>query len=128
MASISRTLQRSSLARSLTGVRAHRACNGGPNGPTMTRLHRTNLSIATTTQRAYHAHGTALAANDLRPKTTEGLQPKILNASPPAGDKQPDDVRKHNEEMAQRADHAAMSVSNEDTKKDKASQQPREGE
>jgi hypothetical protein len=56
-----------------------------------------------------------------KPKSTEGLEPKILNESPPTGEEEPADVKHHNEEFKQRAERAHESVSNEDAERDKVS-------
>lgn len=40
-----------------------------------------------------------------KPKSTEGLEPKILNESPPKEDAS-QDVKQHNEDFANRADRA----------------------
>lgn len=49
----------------------------------------------------------------------QGAQPKILNENPPTTENQSEDVRKHNEDMANRAEKAHEQVSNEDAEKDK---------
>ncbi|KAH9877332.1 hypothetical protein IAQ61_002697 [Plenodomus lingam] len=56
-----------------------------------------------------------------RPSSSEvkGAQPKILNENPPKASEQSEEVRKHNEEVANRAEKPAGQVSNEDAKKDK---------
>jgi len=41
-----------------------------------------------------------------KPKTTEGLSPKIHSESPPAKGEQGEDVKRHNEEMEERSDRA----------------------
>jgi hypothetical protein len=41
-----------------------------------------------------------------KPKTTEGLSPKIHSESPPPKEEQGEDVKKHNEEMEGRSDRA----------------------
>jgi hypothetical protein len=63
----------------------------------------------------------AAASTQQKPKSTEGLSPKILNESPPTADEQPGDVKKHNEELDHRAERAHEKVSNEDAEKDKVS-------
>jgi len=50
-------------------------------------------------------------------KGTQGAQPKILNDKPPAKDAS-EDVKKHNEEMDNRAEKAHEQVDNGDAKKD----------
>jgi hypothetical protein len=54
-----------------------------------------------------------------KPKGVNGKQPKILSDNPPEPGKEPEDVRKHNEEMERRAERAALGVRNEDAEKDK---------
>jgi len=54
-----------------------------------------------------------------RPKSTEGHQPKILNENPPNSEEESADVKKHNDDMASRADRPAAGVKNEDAQKDK---------
>ncbi|KAK3077474.1 hypothetical protein LTS18_010174, partial [Coniosporium uncinatum] len=54
-----------------------------------------------------------------RPKSTEGNEPKILNENPPKSGEESEDVKKHNEEMADMADRPAAGVKNEDAEKDK---------
>ena len=51
-------------------------------------------------------------------KSTEGLKPKILDQNPPAGEEQNEEVRKHNEEMARRAEKSVEQIDNEDAPKD----------
>lgn len=48
-----------------------------------------------------------------------GAKPKILNESPPNIENQSEEVKKHNEEVAQRAEKPAGQVRNEDIEKDK---------
>jgi len=59
------------------------------------------------------------AAKKSRPKSTDGLSPKILNESPPPEDKAPEDVKKHNEELEHRAERVHERAKNEDVEKDK---------
>lgn len=54
-----------------------------------------------------------------RPKDTKGVEPKILKESPPPEKDQPEDVKKHNEQMDQRAEQAHEKVNEEQVKKDK---------
>lgn len=56
-----------------------------------------------------------------RPSASEvkGAQPKILNENPPKASEQSEDVKKHNEAVANRAEKPAGQVSNEDAKNDK---------
>lgn len=54
-----------------------------------------------------------------KPKSTEGLSPKILNESLPTKDNEPEDVRKHNEELEGRKERPHEKISNEDAEKDK---------
>jgi hypothetical protein len=56
-----------------------------------------------------------------RPKSSEGLEPKILNESPPTPKEESADVKKHNEEFNQRADRAHESIANEGEEKEKVS-------
>jgi hypothetical protein len=56
-----------------------------------------------------------------KPKSTEGLSPKILNESPPPPEEESADVKKHNEEMANRSEKAHEQIGNEDAEKDKVS-------
>lgn len=62
----------------------------------------------------------SLSSED-RPKSTKGLQPKILNENPPTGEEQSEDVKQHNKEMEQMADKANSHIKNEDAYKDKES-------
>jgi hypothetical protein len=62
--------------------------------------------------------GPALMA-EKKPKSAEGLSPKLYSDSPPSKDKESEEVKKHNEELEQRAERAHEGVSNEDTQKDK---------
>lgn len=50
---------------------------------------------------------------------TQGAQPKILSTSPPPAEDADEDVRKHNEEMDNRAEKAHEKVSDEQVDKDK---------
>lgn len=52
-------------------------------------------------------------------KKSQGAQPKILSENPPPEDAE--DVKKHNEDLASRAERADSKVSNEDTENDKVS-------
>ncbi|KAF2843381.1 hypothetical protein M501DRAFT_924291 [Patellaria atrata CBS 101060] len=52
-------------------------------------------------------------------KGEKAPQPKILHDSPPSGEGQPEDVRRHNEEMEKRSERAYEGVENDDTKNDK---------
>ncbi|KAI8937120.1 hypothetical protein NX059_006333 [Plenodomus lindquistii] len=56
-----------------------------------------------------------------KPNSNEvkGAQPKILNENPPKDSEQSEDVKKHNDEVANRAEKPAGQVSNEDAKNDK---------
>jgi len=74
------------------------------------------------TMRTVRAFSTmrSLKAKD-RPKSTEGLSPKILNESPPKDHEASEDVKKHNRELEGRKDRAHEGVSNEDAVKDKVS-------
>jgi hypothetical protein len=54
-----------------------------------------------------------------KPKSTEGLSPKILNESPPSKENEPEEVKKHNEELENRSERAHEKVNNEDAEKDK---------
>lgn len=49
----------------------------------------------------------------------KGAKPKILNENPPAAGNESEEVRKHNEDMSNRAEQAHERVSNEEAKKDK---------
>lgn len=49
----------------------------------------------------------------------ENAQPKILNENPPAGKEQSGDVKRHNEEMENRAEQAHEKAGNEDAPGDK---------
>ncbi|KAF2457872.1 hypothetical protein BDY21DRAFT_285259 [Lineolata rhizophorae] len=49
----------------------------------------------------------------------EHPQPKILHDDPPAGEEQPEDVKRHNEELERMPERAKMRVDNEDAEKDK---------
>jgi len=77
-----------------------------------------NLFEAALSQsRAFSASIPSLAED--RPKSTKGLQPKILNENPPTDDKQNNDVKKHNQEMSSRAERSIETIENEDAPKDK---------
>ncbi|KXT10893.1 hypothetical protein AC579_9863 [Pseudocercospora musae] len=52
-------------------------------------------------------------------KSSNGPQPKILSDSPPKEGEESDEVRKHNEEVARRADRPHEHVNPEDVEKDK---------
>jgi hypothetical protein len=54
-----------------------------------------------------------------RPKSTKGLKPKILDENPPKEEEQSEDVRKHNEDLANRAERATEGVETKDAYKDK---------
>jgi hypothetical protein len=54
-----------------------------------------------------------------KPRTTEGLKPKILDESPPAKEEESEDVRKHNEDMGKRHEKAHEQIPNEAAEKDK---------
>lgn len=54
-----------------------------------------------------------------KPKSTEGLSPKIYNESPPSKNDEPEEVKKHNEELEHRSERAHERVDNKDTEKDK---------
>jgi hypothetical protein len=45
-----------------------------------------------------------------RPKTTEGLSPRILKDNPPKAEDQAEDVKRHNKEMDERGDKAHAQV------------------
>lgn len=62
----------------------------------------------------------ALRVTD-KPKSTEGLKPKILDESPPPKEQEPEDVKEHNRDMDSRSEKAFESVSNEEAAKDKVS-------
>nr|POE89778.1 hypothetical protein CFP56_20247 [Quercus suber] len=57
-----------------------------------------------------------------------GPKPKILNESPPKEGEESEDVKKHNEEMDQRADRPNEKVRDEDVEKDKVGKQYWKGE
>jgi len=57
--------------------------------------------------------------NKPNPNEVKGAQPKILNANPPKGDEESQDVKEHNRDMDNRAEKAHEQVSNEDAEKDK---------
>ncbi|KXT00018.1 hypothetical protein AC578_4856 [Pseudocercospora eumusae] len=52
-------------------------------------------------------------------KSRNGSQPKILSDSPPKEGEESEEVRKHNEEVAKRADRLHEHVNPEDVEKDK---------
>jgi hypothetical protein len=54
-----------------------------------------------------------------KPRDTKGLKPTILNESPPAKEDESEDVKKHNEDMANRHEKAHEQIKNEDAEKDK---------
>lgn len=87
----------------------------------LSSLRRTNVSSISTQCR--YASGAArtdrTAADGASDKTQETAQPKILNRNPPKDGDAPEDVKKHNEEMAQRADKPSMSASDKDVENDK---------
>jgi len=81
----------------------------------------TRLPVPTTSRLGARAVQTGTPAdlkNDDRPKSTKGLKPKILDQNPPVGEEQSEEVRKHNEDMANRAERSAEQISNEDAPKD----------
>lgn len=49
-----------------------------------------------------------------RPKSTEGLKPKILDEKAPGGDEVGNDVKKHNEDMEKRSDKAHEQIDGEE--------------
>ncbi|RMZ71655.1 conserved serine-rich [Pyrenophora seminiperda CCB06] len=57
--------------------------------------------------------------NEPSPSEVKGAKPKILNENPPAAGEESEEVRKHNEDMSNRAEQAHERVSNEDAEKDK---------
>jgi hypothetical protein len=57
----------------------------------------------------YLSTSNAISRED-RPKSTKGLSPKILTDNPPKAEDQPEDVKKHNKEMAERADKANAQI------------------
>lgn len=54
-----------------------------------------------------------------KPKSTEGLSPKILDESPPADEEAPKEVKKHNENFDKRADRAHEATGNSHGDKEK---------
>ena len=54
-----------------------------------------------------------------KPKSTEGLNPKILNESPPSENEAAEDVKQHNKEFGQRSERAVEKEF--DAEKDKVS-------
>jgi hypothetical protein len=62
-----------------------------------------------------------------KPTSTKGLKPKILDESPPVGDEQSEDVKRHNREMQERADRAYAQIENQDAPKDKKPPPKKEG-
>ncbi|KAF2431230.1 hypothetical protein EJ08DRAFT_632535 [Tothia fuscella] len=79
-----------------------------------------NQTTGSTSQKRSFSTVRSLWAKDM-PKSTEGLQPKILSESPPGEEEAPDDVKEHNRDMDNRNAKSHESVSNEDAKKDKVS-------
>lgn len=57
--------------------------------------------------------------NEPSKSEVKGAQPKILNANPPSGGEESQEVKEHNEDMKKRAEQAHEQVSNEDAEKDK---------
>lgn len=57
--------------------------------------------------------------NEPSKNEVKGAKPKILNASPPSGSEESQEVKEHNEDMKNRAEKAHEQVSNEDADKDK---------
>jgi len=76
---------------------------------------------AFSTVHALQLQPTTVNLTDKRPQSTEGLEPKILKDTPPAKGSEPEDVKRHNEEMDRRADKAHEKMRNEDSNKDKVS-------
>jgi hypothetical protein len=63
-----------------------------------------------------------------RPKSAEGLKPKILDEKPPKGEEESNDVKQHNKEFSQRAERAHEGFKNEEAEKDKVSSKYWSGE
>jgi hypothetical protein len=91
---------------------------------------------STTQKRSFSTHSASarsfstvrsLRAKD-KPKSTEGLRPKILDESPPSEQEASEDVKEHNRDMDNRSEKAFESVSNKDAEKDKVSQKFWRGE
>lgn len=57
--------------------------------------------------------------NGSRPKSTKGLSPKILKDESPVEDKEPEEVKKHNEELEHRAERVHLRLPKEDVEKEK---------
>jgi hypothetical protein len=89
---------------------------GSPTKGTSTG-HNTGESKQAQAQKRQFSTVRTLWSKD-RPKSTEGLKPKILDESAPAKHEQGEDAKKHNEEMEQRTDRAHEQV-DADNKKDK---------
>jgi hypothetical protein len=99
-----------------------KAGEGSGSGPTKgtSEGHNTTSGSGSSTQKRQFSTMRMLWAAK-KPKSTEGLQPKILNESPPTSEEESDDVKKHNEEFTQRAERAHEGVENKDAEKDKVS-------
>lgn len=57
--------------------------------------------------------------NEPSANEVKGAKPKILNENPPKPEEESEDVKKHNEEVKNRAEKPAGQISNEDAKNDK---------
>ena len=77
--------------------------------------------FSTSTRRRANEEPAVKQGQENKPKASEikGAQPKILNENPPSAEEESGDVKKHNEQMSQRAEQAHEKVSNEDAYKDK---------
>lgn len=86
------------------------------------RSSRPSVLRPTFSNARYYAKGTAdTAADGASGKKPEEAEPKLLNRDPPKDEEQPEDVKKHNREVENRADKPAGRATDEDVKNDKVS-------
>ncbi|KAF2487586.1 hypothetical protein BDY17DRAFT_289245 [Neohortaea acidophila] len=69
--------------------------------------------------RSYASKTSDTSTDGASGKSQQKAQPKILNTSPPKDGEESADVKKHNDEMAKRADKPAEKVKDEDVENDK---------
>jgi len=115
----------------MLSARSLRRIVGSPNvrvsQPTCAYSSRDQVYTFSTVH-ALRLQPTTLNSADQRPQSTEGLEPKILKDSPPAKGSEPEDVRRHNEEMDKRADKAHEKMHDEDSNTGKAGKGKGQGE
>jgi len=96
--------------------KAGEGSGGGPTKGTPEGHTKTNQTTGSTQQKRQFSTMRRLYA-EKKPKTTDGLKPKILDETRPAEHEESDDVKKHNEEFKNRADRAHESIAEEGEKK-----------